>query len=201
MNRKTGLIIGTILVLGIIVGLRMVSFENVGTITVGGLQRTYRVYVPDSLDESRAAPLIIALHGGGGSGRGMIDLTQGGFNTLADESGFVVVYPDAAEKNWNDGRGIERYRSQRENIDDVGFISALIDKLADQLNIDLNRVYVIGMSNGAIMSFRLACELSDKIAAIAPVCGSMPENFSAVYTAQRTMPVMMINGIDDPLVP
>ena len=123
-------------------------------------------------------PLVIALHGGGGSGIGMVALTLGGFNVLSERERFIVVYPDGIGKNWNDGRGLLRYRAQRENIDDVGFISALIDHLAKKYNIDRKRVYITGMSNGAIMSYRLACELADKIAAIAPVAGLMPEKIS-----------------------
>ncbi len=78
-------------------------------------------------------PLVLLLHGGGGTGEGMEKLTLGGFNRLADREGFVVVYPDGIEKHWNDGRGLEAYRAHRENIDDVGFVSALIDHLKGEM--------------------------------------------------------------------
>ncbi len=204
MNRKKGLIVIVLLILSasalIIFRYRTTNCENSESITVDGLERTYCIY-PASHNETTPVPLLIALHGGGGTGAGMIRLTGGGFNDLADEEGFVVVYPDAVEGNWNDGRGLDRYRSQREDIDDVGFISALIDKIASERPIDLNRVYVTGISNGALMSFRLACELSDRIAAIAPVDGSMLANFSTQCSPTEPVPVLMMNGIDDPLVP
>ncbi len=87
-----------------------------------------------------------------------------------------MVYPDGIELNWNDGRMDEEAndRAHRENINDVGFISALIDSMIKDYNINPKRVYVTGISNGAIMSYRLACELSHKITAIAPVDGNIP---------------------------
>ncbi len=106
----------------------------------------------------------------------MILLTRKGFNKLADKDGFIMVYPDGIELNWNDGRMDEEAndRAHRENIDDVGFISALIDSMIKDYNINPKQVYVTGISNGAIMSYRLACELSHKITAIAPVDGNIP---------------------------
>jgi len=114
----------------------------------------------------------------------------------------VVVYPDAIEKHWNDDRGSKEtgYKAQNENIDDVGFISALIDHLIKKMNIDAKRVYVSGMSNGAIMTYRLACELAQKIAAIAPVAGNMPQNLK-LSIPSGTVSVLAINNVDDPLVP
>ncbi len=128
-------------------------------------------------------------------------LTLGRFNELADRDGFIVVYPDAVERNWNDGRGIASYRAQRDNIDDVGYISALIDRFVAERNVDPERVYVTGMSNGALMSYRFACELSQKIAAIAPVCGLMIGNYTDYDQPVQPISVLMINGEDDPLVP
>jgi polyhydroxybutyrate depolymerase len=122
-------------------------------------------------------------------------------NKLSDREGFIVVYPDGIEKHWNDGRENVSYRAHREKVDDVGFISALIDDLAEKRNIDRNRVYVTGISNGAMMSFRLACELSQKITAIAPVAGAMPENLPSRCSPSSKIPVLMISNTDDRLVP
>jgi len=171
------------------------------TILVNGLKRTYRIHVPLSFDRSEPIPLVIALHGGGGSADAMVVLTLGGFDTLSEHEGFIVVYPEGVEKHWNDGRGLSRYRAQKENIDDVEFISLLIDHLYNQYNIDRKRVYVTGMSNGAIMSFRLACELTDKIAAIAPVAGLMPQRRHQSCMPLRPVSVLIINSIDDPITP
>jgi polyhydroxybutyrate depolymerase len=171
------------------------------SILFAGLERTYRIHIPPSYDKAKPLPLLIALHGGGGTGKAMEKLTLGGFNKISDREGFIVVYPDGIEKHWNDGRENVSYRAHREKVDDVGFISALIDDLAEKRNIDRNRVYVTGISNGAMMSFRLACELSQKITAIAPVAGAMPENLPSRCSPSRRIPVLMISNTDDRLVP
>ena len=171
------------------------------SIIFAGLERTYRIRIPSSYDKSTPLPLLIALHGGGGSGEKMEELTLRGFNRLSEKEGFIVVYPDGIEKHWNDGREDVKYRAHREKIDDIGFISALIDHLSKQYNIDIKRVYATGISNGAMMSFRLGCELSEKIAAIAPVAGSMPENLPARCSPSRFISVLVISNTEDPLVP
>lgn len=166
------------------------------SITSGGLERTYSVHICSSYDPSTPTPLVIVLHGGGGTGKGMVKLTD--FNTLADKENFIVVYPDGFEKHWNDGRGIQ-WQSHVENTDDVGFISALIDHLSDELNIDAKRIYVTGISNGGMMSHRLGCELSHRIAAISPVASNIPVNMASVWSPSHPVPVLIINGTDDPL--
>ena len=173
------------------------------SIIVGGLTRTYLIHIPPSHDKTKSMPLVIALHGGGGSGKNMVKLTRGGFDALSDQKGFVVVYPDGIEKNWNDGRSGEEegYRAHKDKIDDVGFISALIDHLINKLNINPKRIYITGMSNGAIMSYRLACELTEKITAIAPVAGNMPQKLYPSCSPSRPISVLAINNVNDPLMP
>jgi polyhydroxybutyrate depolymerase len=191
--------------------LPLTSFSNsnasdtnyLDSIVFGGLKRTYLIHIPPSRDKTKSMPLLITLHGGGGTGKDMVKLTLGGFDTLSDKEGFVVVYPDGIKKNWNDGRSKEEtgYRVHKENIDDVGFISALIDALIKELNVDPKRVYVTGMSNGAIMSYRLACELSKKIAAIAAVAGNIPQNLYPSCSPSKPISVLAINNVNDPLMP
>ncbi|MGB8707971.1 MAG: PHB depolymerase family esterase [Dehalococcoidia bacterium] len=173
------------------------KYNYSSSIYSGGLQRTYNVHVGSSYDKARPTPLLIILHGGGGTGQGMPKLTN--FDTIADRENFIIVYPDGFEKHWNDGRGLSQYSAQTQNVDDVGFISALIDHLSDELNIDAKRVYVTGISNGGMMSHRLGCELSQKIAAIAPVASNIPVNMASVWAPSRPVPVLIINGTDDPL--
>ena len=175
--------------------------KSKGSFIFGGYERRYLVHVPLHLDRDKPVPLVFVLHGGGGSAKRMVQLTKGGFDALADKEGFIVVYPDGVGKHWNDGRGFYRYRAQRENIDDVGFISALIDRLTKSYNIDTKSIYVTGVSNGAMMSLRLACELSDRIVAIAPVVGAMPVNLASSCRPARSVSILFINGTDDPLVP
>ena len=175
--------------------------DKVGSIVVDGLKRTYLIHIPASFNKIKSMPLLIAMHGGGGSGINMERLTLGGFNKLANKEEFIVVYPDAIGRHWNDGRNLTIYYSQRENVDDVGFISALIDHLAVGLNIDRKRVYVAGISNGAMMAYRLACELSKKIAAIASVAGSMSENLALNCSPSKAISVLVMHGMNDPLIP
>jgi polyhydroxybutyrate depolymerase len=173
-----------------------VKHDYSASIVSGGLERTYSVHISSSYDQSSPTPLVIVLHGGGGTGQGMVKLT--GFNAVADKENFIVVYPDGFEKHWNDGRGVQ-WQAQVENTDDVGFISALIDRLSDELNIDAKRIYVTGISNGGMMSHRLGCELSQRIAAISPVASNIPVSMAPVWSPSRPMPVLIINGTDDPL--
>ncbi|GMW03562.1 MAG: hydrolase [Candidatus Hydrogenedentota bacterium] len=172
-------------------------------VTYGELQhdgqvRTYRLYVPP-VQTKAPVPLLVGLHGGGGNGtqfgRGV------GFDALALSEGFIAVYPDAIEGNWNDGREDPAIESQRLGIDDVGFIRALVAHLASTQSIDASRIYVTGPSNGGMMTLRLACEASDVFAAAAPVIGNMPSALTPNCLPANSMPIQFINGMDDPLVP
>lgn len=167
------------------------------------LKRTFKIFLPSNYERYSRLPLVIALHGRGGTSESMILLTRKGFNKLAEKDGFIVVYPDGIELNWNDGRIDEESndRAHRENIDDVGFISALIDSMITRYRVDPKRVYVTGISNGAIMAYRLACELTYKIAAIAPVDGNIPLLFFPECSPSRYISVLAINNTNDPLVP
>lgn len=177
--------------------------DSTDSIVFDGLNRTYLLHIPPSYDKTKPLPLLIALHGGGGTGKNMVKLSRGGLDKLSDKKGFVVVYPDGIEKQWNDGRTGEEVKSRahKENIDDVGFISTLIDKLIKKLNIDPKRVYITGMSNGAVMSYRLACELTEKIAAIAPVTGNISKNLYPHCSPSKPISVLAINNISDSLMP
>lgn len=166
-----------------------------------GYKRTYLVHVPASVDKTSSPALLIALHGGGGRGKGMLTLTKGGLNELADKDGFIVVYPDGYKRYWNDGRRGASDPAHNKNIDDVGFISALIDHFVKEHNVDPKRVYVAGISNGGMMAYRLACELSGKIAAIAVVATAMPLTMPQNCSPSNPVSVIAFSGTQDPLVP
>jgi polyhydroxybutyrate depolymerase len=163
--------------------------DKQATITVGGVDRHYLVHVPDSV--KGPAPLVLVFHGGGGHARNMPKFT--GFDKLADEQGFVVAYPDSFNRSWNDTRGLSP-------ADDVGFVRALIDELQRTAGIDPKRIYATGISNGGFFSQRLACDLTDKIAAVASVAATMPETLVPVCKPSRPISVMFMNGTKDPLV-
>ncbi|MGD2247480.1 MAG: alpha/beta fold hydrolase [Candidatus Methanofastidiosia archaeon] len=173
--------------------------EDTQSLVVDGITRTYSINVPRACTESVPVPLVIALHGGGGSSNNMANLTA--FNAVSDTYGFIVVYPNGIENHWNDGRNLEKYKTQKDDIDDVHFISVLIDVICEQYTIDKNSIYVTGISNGAMMSCRIACELSEKIAAIAMVVGSMPAHLVDTCAPASPVSVLLIAGTNDPLVP
>lgn len=176
------------------------TFER--TILFDGLTRSYRIHIPPSLPENSSPSLVFVLHGGGGTAEGMErTLTQGGFNTLADQHYFLVVYPDGIEKNWNDGRQNVSDPAHEQNIDDIGFFEALIENLTDEFNINPNQIFSTGISNGAMMSYRLAFEIPDKIAAIAPVAGAVPIDLLPYNISDNPVSVCIISGTHDPLVP
>lgn len=159
------------------------------TLHVGTRARTYELFAPS---DTPGMPLVIALHGNGGTGRGMERLTR--FDEIAAREQFVVAYPDAIGHHWNDGRpGID------DGVDDVAFIESLIDEVSATHAIDTHRVYVTGASNGAMMTYRIGCELSDRVAAIAPVIGNLPAALPCAPAAPVS--VLAINGTQDPLVP
>ncbi|NPA76122.1 MAG: phospholipase [Euryarchaeota archaeon] len=173
--------------------------DEAKSITVDGLTRTFIVHIPTHINSTPA--LLIALHGGGGNGRDMEKLTRLGFNNLADKYGFLVIYPDGIGRHWNDGRNLSQYETQRDNVNDVKFISMLIDWAIKNYNVNASQVFVTGMSNGALMSYRLAYEIPDKITAIAPVDGSIPLNIYLNETPRGQLPVLMINNVADPILP
>lgn len=164
-----------------------------------GRKRTFLLHVPRGWNRQQPAPLVIVLHGGGGNGRKAAALTR--FSLVADRHGFVVAFPDGINGHWNDGRNVQSFKSHRENIDDVGFIRLLIERLAQQLNLDSTRVYVTGMSNGAMMCYRLGCDLSDRLAAIAPVCGAVAVDLPDSCSQGLPISVLAINSTEDPFVP
>lgn len=161
---------------------------------VGGRARTYAIHVPDGAPPADGFPMFLVFHGGGGQGARARALTR--FDALADARRFVVVYPDGVDRHWNDGRATIKHPQ-----DDVGFVGALIDDLQKRLPIDAGRVYAAGMSNGALFAERLGCDLSQRIAAIAAVAGSLPREIVASCRPARAVAVMQIDGTADPIMP
>ena len=169
------------------------------SIFIDGSYRTFHLHLPSGYDGSTELPMIVAMHGGFGSGSQLE--TQSKLSEKADEAGFIVVYPEGVAsplniRTWNAG-GCCGY-AMNNDVDDVGFIHDLIDSLVFELAIDTNRVYATGMSNGAFMSYRLACEIPEKIAAIAPVAGTMNVN---LCEPSRAVPIIQFHSFEDSNVP
>ncbi|MGH8245640.1 MAG: alpha/beta hydrolase family esterase, partial [Gammaproteobacteria bacterium] len=132
----------------------------------------------------------------GGRARGMDRLTH--LSGVSDFQGFVLALPNGVDKQWNDGRGIEKYTAHRESVDDVGFIASLIEEAARRAPIDRSRVYVTGMSNGGLMAHRLACEIPEKIVAIAAVEGLISQLTAKACPGKIAVPMLLIKGSDAP---
>ena len=162
---------------------------------VGKLERHYVVHVPPGT--APKAAVVLNFHGGGANAREEQRYTR--MDALADRERFIVVYPDGTGPvrerflTWNAGTCCGAASGGQ--VDDVAFVRALLDDLAGRIDYDASRVYATGLSNGAMMSYRLAAELPDRIAAIAPVAGSMA---LARFSATHGVPVMHIHSVDDP---
>lgn len=165
------------------------------SITHGGATRTYLVHIPPAYDGRREMPLVLVFHGGGGTGA-VAERTTG-FSPVADREGFIAVYPDATNRQWNDGRLSSRLPT---DVDDVAFVAALLDHLLATLRIDPLRVYATGISNGGFMSHRLGAELSSRIAAIGPVAGTLGENVVPRFAPRQPVSVIDLHGTADRFV-
>jgi polyhydroxybutyrate depolymerase len=145
------------------------------TITVGGRVRSYLLHLPPSPNRGKPMPVVIVLHGGGGNAE--VIAQTSGFTAKADEERFIVIYPNGTGRprnrllTWNSGNCCGY--AHENNVDDVSFVRSLIEQVQQELNVDSRRIFVTGFSNGGMMSYRLACELSETIAAIAPVAGAL----------------------------
>ncbi len=170
-----------------------------GTLHHEGVKRTYHIHLPPGFGRKNPAPLVLVLHGGGGEGRRFDQsTTQGTLTAAADRHGVVLVFPEGIRKQWNDGR-TEIFKTRKAH-DDVGFISKVIDTMVKNYGIDPTRVYATGISNGGFMSVRLSMDLTEKIAAVAPVTAQMTKALKD-KTPKLPISIMIVNGTKDPLVP
>lgn len=171
-----------------------------GSMAFDGLRRTYLTYVPKGLRPG--APLVVVMHG---SGEGAAEIRVGtgyGFERLADEHGFALVYPNAYTFDWNDCSKVGDFSVNGRGVDDVGFLGALVAKLVPEINVDRRRVFAVGVSSGGSMSIRLALEAPSWFRAVAAVSANVPtpDNFKCTPRGPGTS-VMVMNGTKDPLVP
>jgi polyhydroxybutyrate depolymerase len=162
-----------------------------GSIEIGHQLRHYVLYIPEPYDKSSPLPLVFVLHGAFGKPKTMEKKSD--FHALQNEDKFITVYPASKGRIWNDGRA-----GANPNINDVKFINTLIDTLEQQYNINKNAVFATGMSNGAAMSTRLACE-SPKIKAAAMVASTAVERIIDHCKPAAAKPVMFIKGTSDPV--
>lgn len=163
-------------------------------IDVDGVVRRYRLFVPTTLDRRRPVPLLVALHGGDNSLDSFVETTQ--FDKAGAVGNFVVAYPEATKRAWNAGRCCGSAPAR--GVDDMSFLNQLIDQLVAEQPVDPARVFMTGISNGAMMAYRFACEGADQVKAIASVAGSI---MVEECVPERPVSVLELRGSQDPLVP
>ncbi|MFB8789018.1 MAG: PHB depolymerase family esterase [Potamolinea sp.] len=166
--------------------------DDSGKLNHQGKLRTYELYTPSSYNANRPMPLVMVFHGHDGTGASIAEVTR--FNELAEKKGFIVVYPDGINHNWN---LIGNYSGKE---DDVSFVTALLDQMKQIRNIDSRKIYAAGFSKGAIFTQNLACELPDKFAAFASVAGALPVRLQPKCQPNTPVSMLMINGTNDSAV-
>jgi len=168
-----------------------------------GIVREVAVFDPRATPEGAPRPMVIVLHGGLGDDDDTVTLSFGKLDALAAEDDFLVAYPTGIGGHWNDGRGLQRYVAQRDRVNDVGFLSKLIGDITEKRNIDAEAVFVVGVSDGAMMAHRFACERGKLLQAFVAVVGSMPYNVArrASRCTEQPVSALLINGTEDPIVP
>lgn len=174
----------------------------------GGFQRRYRLHIPPGYHPDRPLPLVVALHGAFSSGKQMARRT--GLNAIADRENFLVLYPDGIGlfgllQHWNAGHCCGK--AWRDGLDDVGFIKAAMDDVASKVNVDRDRVYMLGYSNGGMMAYRFAAERPGDLAALAVVAGSVgsrPDDDSPwkmIPSPKTRVPLILVHGRKDDHIP
>jgi len=160
-------------------------------------ERTYKIYIPESINTGENVPLVFVFHGANGNGAGMERGT--GFNQLAEAHKFIVCYPDAATENWEEGCMCNK--PYRLGIDDIGFINYLIDKLSAEHKIDSKKIFAAGYSQGGLFAQNVACKLSNKFAAVAAVASSMSVQLFENCKPENKISLLMIHGTRDNTLP
>jgi poly(3-hydroxybutyrate) depolymerase len=163
-------------------------------ITVDGVVRSYRVFAPPTVGSRQRTPLVVVLHGGGDSVQSTVDTTM--FDQQAEKGNFVAVYPQGTRLEWN--AGFCCGSAPERKVDDVGFLDQMLDRVEADYSIDTTRVFLTGVSNGAMLAYVYACQHADRVTAVGSVAGSMVLD---TCRPSRPVSVLEVHGTQDPLVP
>lgn len=168
------------------------------TIMVDGIQRQYLIHIPPAFNTIAKLPVIFAFHGGGGTAKSAVSFYD--LEPLADKNNFMVVYPDAVNKAWKIPGMATRVKAADTTVNDLHFMNVLLDTIIAEYKADPQKVFLTGISRGAMFSFYLADAMNERVTAIAAVSGGISQTQFPSYSFQRPIPVLMINGTKDPLV-
>jgi len=174
----------------------------------GGFQRSYRVHVPSAYDGATPLPLVIVIHGAFDTAKGMEKFS--GFSQLSDRENFIVLYPEGIGilgylQHWNAGHCCGK--AADDQIDDVGYLARAIKDVCNRLSIDRNRVYMVGFSNGGMMTYRFAAEYPEMLAAAAPIAASIGGRANAdapqwrIPAPKKQLPILIMHGLNDNDIP
>lgn len=173
------------------------SNSNALTIVHDGLDREYVLYIPSSYDGATAVPLLFNFHGFGGSASDY--MLEADMRSIAETDTFILVYPQGScldgSSHWN---ACPTGNGNKSNADDFGFVEAVLNEISSQYNVDLERVYAAGYSNGGMMAYGLANYKSELIAAVGSVSGSM---LDCIGSTSHPMPTVHLHGTSDGVIP
>lgn len=164
-----------------------------------GERRFYDVRLPIGYLPEKSYPLLIVLHGGGGSSSRVEHVL--GLTERAGARGYIVAYPEGLDSFWNDGRGGTHSRAVRDDIDDVAFLSAMVDAVAARHGVNPKRVFLLGVSNGAMMAMRFACEQGGRVAGVAAFNAGLPEPMRGACDKPLGVPLLLVSGTEDEILP
>lgn len=162
------------------------------------IKRNYLLHIPQIYKkQNKTRPLIFVFHGGGSKAENILHYSK--FNQLANKENFIVVYPNAIDKNWNDGRGVRKFQSHRENIDDAQFVFDMIKQVKKSYKI--NKIFITGISNGGMFTQYLAIKYPQHFKAAASVVGGMPKKITWHLKKKQAIPFLLMAGTKDPIMP
>ena len=169
---------------------KMVEYE--------GIERSYLLYSSEPREGQSKQPLIIALHDDGSTAKNLVRISQGRLNKLADENGYVLVYPEGRKKQWRLGVPSESTSLYSE---DVGFIKKMVEALEKEFVLDKERIFIVGMGSGGVMAFQMACEVPGMFRAVGVVTGAMQDTTAENCTRASKTSLLVMNGTENPILP
>lgn len=169
------------------------------TLSHQGMEREYHVRAPAG-PSSGPRPVMLVLHGGGRAG-GREAAERMPLRSIVDQAGYITVFPEGVDSQWNDGRGVSFRRVDNTHVDDIGFLAAVMADVVRRDGGDPSRIFLVGASNGGMMTLRFACERAQQVAGIAVLIASLPRPLAQDCAPAAPVPTMVVNGTDDPIIP